>query len=167
MAFPPTAADFQARFTRDFVYGVGGDSVTTGDINNALADATPLFNSSLWSSPTEQKTAFLFLAAHMLLMNLRAAGGLAAVNTNKGASAGAGGVVLSKGVGAISLSYAIPARIQNSPILGPLMRTEYGQRYLHMVSARLVGNVAVVGGFVDSDVQDSSAMSGNVDVAQT
>ena len=167
MAFPPAVSDFKSRFTRDFIYGgaVGGDQVSDVDIQNALNDAVPLFNQSLWSSTIETTTAFLFLAAHLLVMNLRPAGGLASINVGKGANAGGGGVVISKSVGSISLSYSIPMRIQNSPILGPFMRTDYGQRYLQMLSPRLVGNVQVVGGPVDSDVADTT--SATPDVAQT
>jgi hypothetical protein len=157
MAFPPTASDFKARFVRDFLYGVGSDAVTNGDITNALSDAIPLFNQSLWSSPTETSTAFLFLAAHLLVLNLRPAGGLAAVNVGKGARSGAGGVVISKGVGSVSLSYSIPMRVQNSPILSQFMRTDYGQRYLSMLAPRLIGNVTVAGGPVDPDVSINDA----------
>jgi hypothetical protein len=154
MAYPPAVSDFKARFTRDFQYSPGADQIVDADIQNALNDAVSLFNQSLWSSATETTTAFLFLAAHMLVMNLRPAGGPMAVNVGKGARSGGGGVVLSKSVGSVSLTYAIPQRIQNSPILGPFMRTDYGQRYLQMLAPRLVGNVAVAAGPVDSDVAD-------------
>ena len=165
MGYPPAVSDFQARFTRDFRYGVGGDFVTTSDIQNALNDAVSFFNQSIWSSPGETTTAFLFLAAHCLVMNLRPAGGLAAINAGKGARSAGGGVVIAKAVGSVSLSYAIPQRIQNSPILGPFMRTDYGQRYLQMLAPRLVGNVSVAAGPVDPDVMNTA--STQPDLAQT
>lgn len=166
MAFPPVAADFKARFVRDFVYGTGMNYVTDADIKNALSDALPLFNQSLWSSASETTTAFLFLAAHLLVLNVRPAGGLAAVNVGKGAGSGAGGVVLSKSVGGVALSYSIPMRIQNSPILSQLMRTDYGQRYLSMLAPRLVGNVSVAAGPMDSDVVNTGP-DGNPNAGQT
>lgn len=155
--YPPQVSDFQARFTRDFLYGDGLDKVTNNDIQNALNDAVPLFNQRLWSSPTETTTAFLFLAAHLLVLNLRPAGGLSALNVGKGTRSGAGGVVLSKTVGSISLSYSIPMHIQNSPILSQFMRTDYGQRYLQMVAPRLVGHVHIAAGPVDSDVANEAS----------
>ena len=66
-----------------------------------------------------------------------------------------GGSVEGTSMGGISVSYAIPSRIRNSPILAQFMRTDYGQRYLAMLTPRLVGNVAVVAGFIDYDVAET------------
>lgn len=146
MAYPPTVADFKARFTRDFNYAEGKDSVTDSDITNALSDAIPLFNQSLWSSTIEKTTAYLFLTAHLMILNIQAAGGMQARNTGKGVRNTGGGVLQSKAVGGISVSYAIPERIANSPTLGPFMRTDYGQRYLSMIYPRLTGPVSIAHG---------------------
>lgn len=152
MAYPPTVSDFKFRFVRDFKFSDGPDNVMDADIVNALADAVPLFNQSLWSSPAEISTAYLFLAAHMLVLNIQAAGGASAIKLGKGLGNTGGGVISSKSVGSLNVAYAIPERVANSPVLSQFMKTDYGQRYLHMVAPRLVGNVSIAGGPVDFDV---------------
>jgi len=146
MAWPPTTDDFRSRFDRDFVYGTGKECVRELDITNALADALPLFNTSLWSSSAQMKTAFLFLSAHLLVLNLQAAGGPSSRVTGKGAGNTGGGVIQSKSVGSVSLNYTIPESLANSRILSQFLRTDYGQRYLHMMAPRLVGNVSIARG---------------------
>jgi uncharacterized protein DUF4054 len=160
MAWPPTVAQFQARFTRDFNYnGSGTDVVTNNDVQNALNDGEALFNQSLWSSTTEQLTAYLFLAAHLLVLNIQVAGGLSARNLNEGVMSTGDGVIQSKGVGAINVSYRLPTRLADSAILSEFMRTNYGRRYLQMLVPRLVGNVQVVGGYVEPDVVNTGDAS--------
>ena len=157
MAYPPAVSDFKARFTRDFgVYGnVGGDSVTDADIQTALNDAAAMFSQSMWSSPAETTTAYLLLAAHYLRLNLGAAKGLSAVNTGGGLSSIPGGVVETKSVGSISLGYAIPPGLRNSPVWSPFLQTPYGARYAAMAWPRTRGAVSVAAGFVDSDVANA------------
>jgi len=153
----PVASDFKSRFDRDFVYGDGLDSVRDKDINTALAGSVPRFNQNLWSSNDETTEAYLLLTAHILVMNLQAAGGPSARVLGKGVQSVGGGVIQSKSVGSVTVTYSIPESVQNSPVLSPYMRTEYGQRYLEMLAPRLVGNVSVVGGPVDSDVASGDA----------
>lgn len=157
MDYPPTVTDFKTRFDRDFVFGDGLDSVRDVDITNAIADAAPMVNQGLWSSTAEATTAYLLASAHYLVLNLQASGGPMARKVGAGANNRGGGVILSKNVGSIGLTYSIPESVQNSRILGPFMRTDYGQRYLQMIAPRLVGNVAVAGGFVESDVDVNDA----------
>lgn len=47
---PPSIAQFQAQFPRDWPYGKGTDSVTPGDIQNAINEAFGLFHPGLWNS---------------------------------------------------------------------------------------------------------------------
>jgi hypothetical protein len=151
---PPTVSQFTARFVRDFPYTSNGtDGVLSADIQNALNDAAPLFNPGLWSSTTESLTAYLFLTAHLLVLNLQMAGGLSARPLGKGVNNVGGGVVEGTSIGGISANYAIPERIRNSPILSQFMRTDYGQRYLYMLTPRIVGPVSVAAGFRDWDVE--------------
>lgn len=163
MAYPPTVDDFKARFTRDFgPYGnPGGDSVTDADIKTALADAVSLFNKSLWSSPVEVTTAFLLLAAHFMRLNIDAAGGLSAINIARGMNVGAGGVVENKTVGSVSVGYAIPPGLRNSPVWSPLLQTRYGARYAAMAWPRTRGAVSVAAGFVESDVSNGDPTNPN------
>jgi hypothetical protein len=125
---------------------VGQDTVTPADITRALAEAGMSFNEGLWGNVTEKSTAFLYLAAHYLVLNVQAAGGLLPQGAAKGIKSGGGGVVQSKSVGSVSVSYALPQSIIESPILGQYMRTDFGQKYLALIYPRLVGNIGIVSG---------------------
>lgn len=149
MSLPATVTDFKTQFDRDFIYGTGKETVRDSDITRALTEATSVFNSDLWSSD-ELKPAFLYAAAHFLVLNVQMAGGLAAAPSGKGVDNHGGGVTQSKSVAQVNIAYAIAEKFQNDPILSQFLRTDYGQRYLQMVSTRLVGNVAVVSGFNDT-----------------
>src|SRR5262245_56887839 len=150
MPQPASIADFKARFDRDFVFDTTTDAVRDVDITDALNDASSTFNDGLWASGTEIITAFLFLAAHNLVLNLQAAGGLFAVNLGRGVKSKGSGPISAKSVGSVSVNYALPESIVNDPQLSPYLRTEYGLRYLQMLTPRLVGNVVVVLGENDT-----------------
>jgi hypothetical protein len=146
MAAPATVTDFKNRFQREFHYGTTANKVMDADITNAINDALPLFNASLWAS-TEVMGAFLMAAAHFLALNIQAAGGLSADASASGGLDNAGGApIQSRTVGPITLNYALPESITRNPILAQFMRTDFGCRYLQMASSRLVGNMAVVSG---------------------
>jgi hypothetical protein len=151
---PPLAsvAEFKARFDRDFVFGTTTDKIRDTDITNALNEAAPVFNLDLWEDETEGKVAFLQAAAHCLVLNMQAAGGLSAVNMGRGVQSRGGGVVQNKSVGSVSVGFALPAFVTESPILSQFMRTDYGQRYLQLLTPRLVGNVGLVKGSNDTGV---------------
>ncbi len=110
------------------------------------------FNPALWDNTaalgnyTEYSIAYLYVAAHFLTLNIQGAGGLSKVNMGRGVDSQGGGTIESKGVGPVNISYAIPEHIKNSEILGQFMRTDFGQKYLVLVTPRLVGNVQVVSG---------------------
>ena len=73
---PVDAARFKDEFDRDFQYGSGLDKVRDKDINRALTEANALFNAALWATDEELQSAYLYLSAHFLVMNLQVAGGL-------------------------------------------------------------------------------------------
>jgi hypothetical protein len=152
MTPPVTADEFRVRFVRDFVYGVTHDKVTDADITNALVEATFVFNSALFDDTTEIKAAFLLAAAHFLVLNIQAAGGLSATNMGRGVNSRGGGVVQSKSVGGVSVNYAINPMINENAILSQFMRTDYGQAYLNILAPRLVGNCGVLEGSNDTGV---------------
>jgi len=148
MAYPATLENFKTRFDRDFNFGPGKEAVRDVDVNNALAEANSVFNEALWDSD-ESVVAFLFAAAHCLVLNLQASGGLSASELGQGAESRGGGVIQAKSVGGVSVTYVIPEHIAQSPILSQFMRTDYGQRYLQMLVPRLVGHGEVIGGWDD------------------
>ncbi len=146
MGFPPAISDFKVQFNRDFVYGPGLDTVQDNDIQRGLNDAEILFNPDIWGSPTDQNTAYLYVAAHFMVLNIQAAGGLSSKVQGLGVLSKGGGTIESKGVGSANVGFAVPNYVRESPILSQFMRTDYGQKYLQLLTPRLVGNVAVVSG---------------------
>ncbi len=152
MSFPPAVADFKAQFNREFVYGTSTAQVQDNDIQRSINEASIMFNPGLWDgvtalgSTTELNIVYLYVAAHYLVLNIQGAGGLSAVNMGRGVKSSGGGTIESKSVGSVSITYAIPEDIKNSPILGQFMRTDFGQKYLALLWPRLVGNVQVVSG---------------------
>ncbi len=146
MSFPPAIADFKAQFTRDFQYGTGMNTVIDPDIQRGLNDALIVFNPGLWTTPAELNTAFLYVAAHFMVLNIQAAGGLSATNQGRGVQSKGGGTIESKGVGSANVGFAVPDFVRQSPVLSQFMRTDYGQKYLQLLTPRLVGNVTVVAG---------------------
>lgn len=147
MAWPPTVQQFKDQFFREFVYSDGMDSVTDRDIQRALNEVPPNFNQSLLDNLTDQTTAYLYAAAHYLVMNIRMAGGLGAIDRGRGVIDVGEGVVVASGIGAAQVTYQVPPeRIASSPTLLSFFYTTFGQRYITMVSPRLIGNMAVVDG---------------------
>lgn len=152
MSFPPSVADFKALFTRDFLYGSGGSTISDGDIQRAINQAGITFNPGLWDgvtplgSTTELSVVYLYVSAHYMVLNIQAAGGLSAVNRGRGVKSQGGGWTQSKGAGPLNVAYAISDRLRDDPILSPFMRTDYGQQYLMFLEPRIVGNVAIVSG---------------------
>ncbi len=104
---------------------------------------------------SESQIAYLYLTAHLLVMSLQAAGGTGAPASAKGQYSSGGGIIQSKSVGGVTVNYAFPDYVINSPTLSLYLRTGYGQKYLTMLLPKMAGRrVFVVGGepFVPSDV---------------
>lgn len=139
---PPTVAAFKVTFDRDFTYGTGTQTVRDSDIQRALDGAATVFNPAIWVDP-EGTQAYEYLAAHFLVLNIQMAGGLTKKNgtQNRG-----GGITQSKGAGQVNVSYGIPPRILEDAVLNQFMRTDYGMRYLQLITPRLIGNIATVSG---------------------
>lgn len=136
----PTIADFKARFVRDFPYGVRSDQVNNADIQTALDDTEAYLNESLFDSQAAWDVNFLLLAAHNMVMNMRAA------RANLGLSGQFGWLQSSKGVGSVSESFAIPDRILANPELAMLTKTYYGAKFLFNILPSLSGNIYTVQG---------------------
>lgn len=147
---PATPTDFKAQFTRDFKYGTGLETVRDLDIQSALNLASTVFNPQLFDTtalpgPTsEAMLAYLYAAAHFLVISLQAAGGLSAVSRYQGPNSQGDGIITNKAVGGVSIGYTWPALITDNPALYGLTKTSYGQVYLQILMPLLVGNMAVV-----------------------
>ena len=222
---PPTIAQFQAQFPRDFKYGPGTDTVNPADIQSAINEGQGLFNPCLWNnsipsfsavitgntvlnsnlvsntstvtglspgqaitgagipsattitfvgassiqlsanatatatlvqltvggvsgySVSEAQLAYCYLTAHLLVLSLQNSGGPGAPLSYMGPGSSGGGVVQSKSVDGVSISYGLPDRVVNSPTLSQYLRTGYGQKYLQMLAPKIPGRrVSVVMG---------------------
>lgn len=150
---PPTIAQFQFQFSRDFKYGPGLDAVRPIDIQNAINLANSVFNPRLFSTAplgiapnltSEAITAYNYAAAHFLVLSIQGVGGLS--KTGSGLNAQGEGIVGNKSVGGVSVGYVWPDTVTESPALSQFLKTTYGQLYLQILMPRLVGNVGAVFG---------------------
>ena len=147
---PIAAADFKTRFDREFLYGAGLDVVRDKDINDAIAQAQVMYNAALWSVD-DGKQAFLYATAHFVTIRIQAAGGLSSAVTGVGVTNRSTGIVESKSVGQVSVSYTSPPeRLKKMAYLLPFWETEYGKQYVMMLMPKLAGNAAIVSGPQDA-----------------
>lgn len=166
---PATIAQFENYFSRDFVYGPGLDAVRPIDIQNALNTASSIYNPDLFSTApigiapnltSEALIAYLNCAAHFLVTTIQGIGGLG--KKGGGVKSQGEGIVSSKGVGGVNISFTWPPMITQSPALFQLTKTIYGQNYLQMLMPRLVGNVSVVAGETTGFQADFNSTTGFV-----
>lgn len=135
---PPTVSEFKAFFTRDFPYGSTTDVVMDGDITRALSEAYIGVDESLWGDNAEYQLAYLYLAAHNLVENLRA--------SSQGIAGQYSWIESSKSVGSVSQSFSIPDNILKNPTYAMLSKTSYGAKFLEMMLPRIIGNSFTVCG---------------------
>ena len=136
----PSVSDFQNYFYRDFPFGNSdpNTSVLPLDVINALMTAGFNFNSDLFPSQETYTLAYLLLAAHYLVINLR--------SSSQGKNGQYNWLEQSKGVGAANVSYAIPQRILDNPYWSMLTKTNYGSQYLQLLLPQLTGAMFTVYG---------------------
>lgn len=127
----PQVSDFKTYFYRDFNYGPNSNTVTNTDITNALTDASVFINPVLFNTQAIYNTGFLLLAAHFLVMSLRA--------SSQGVNGQFPWMQSSKGVGSVSEGFTIPDRILANPEFAMLSKTYYGAKFLFMVLPQLTG----------------------------
>lgn len=130
---PPSIADFKLEFHRDFPYGPATNEVNDADITKAIGDAAFNFNEGFFSSQANYDKGYLNLAAHYMVMNLRA--------SSQGVAAAYDFLNIGKGAGSVSESISIPQRILDHPILSMYAKTPYGAKYLSFILPQLVGVV--------------------------
>lgn len=135
----PSTSQFQAWFFRDFPYGTDPTvSVTDQDIANAYTLVNMTINPSLFGDQTSYTTGYLYLAAHYLVMNIRAGG--------QGLNGQFAWLEQSKSVGSVSQAFGIPQRILDNPEMAALCKTNYGAQYLTILLPLLSGQVFTVRG---------------------
>ncbi len=139
----PDSAAFRTYFRRDFPFADEGeaeldDLVGDDDIARALLEASLSINERLFTSQDSFTTAFLYLAAHNLVVNIQ--------NSTQGVLGQGTWLQSAKSVQGVSESFVIPERIQRSPVFAALSKTRYGMKYLEFVGPLLLGQVFVVRG---------------------
>lgn len=108
--------------------------VQDNDITNAFAEAQAVFNQGLYGKDAVVRLAYLYLTAHFLAYDLKAAlAGLTAAGQFP---------VSSRAVGSVSESYDVPEAYTTDPILAGFTSTAYGMKFLQMTLPALVGNMA-------------------------
>ncbi len=127
------------------VWSVVADDVDNyildADITKAFAEAMVLFNQALFTSDANIKLGYLYLTAHFLCYDIRAARG--------GVDSSGLFPANSRSVGNVSESYSIPTAYIDNPILQPYTASAYGMKYLALVYPMLTGNIGIVAGWTD------------------
>lgn len=136
----PTISDFKTRFARDFPFGIDPDTqILDSDITTAYGMVDVQINEGLFGTQGFYTQGYLLLAAHYLVLNIRA--------SSQGINGQYNFLQNSKGVGAASEGFAIPQRFMDSPVLAMLVKTHYGALYVQMILPQLTGAVySVCGG---------------------
>ena len=139
----PSVEQFKDYFYRDFPFATGiyadpETSIIDADIEKAFGEAKFNFNPRFFKDQDQFNIGFLYLTAHYLVMDLRAA--------SQGISGQFTWLESSKSVGSVSASYGVPERIMNNPQYAWLTKTNYGAKYLMLIMPYLVGNIFTVSG---------------------
>lgn len=138
---PPTIAQFQEFFARDFNYtddDTNLDLVTPNDITQAIAEGQINFNTSLYGSNANITTVFMYLAAFCLARKI--------IVSTKGLSSQSRFPINSNSVGGVSINFSLPEAYTKDPWLSALTVNGYGMRFLEFTLPYLTGNVFVAGG---------------------
>jgi hypothetical protein len=135
----PGVSDFQGQFFRDFPYGTDPNvSVLAQDIANAFVQTNISINPNLWGDQASYTFAYLLLAAHFLVLNLRAA--------SQGLNGQWNWAQNNKSVAAVSEGFEIPERVKQNPELMAYYKTNYGAQYMNLVWPQLAGAMFTVPG---------------------
>lgn len=134
-----TVAQFKVQFSRDFPYGTDPSiAVLDSDITNAFNLVDITINQGLWGSQTAYLIAYGYLAAHFLVLALRAG--------SQGLNGQYNWAQNSKSVGGVSEGFTIPQRLIDNPDFMAYSKTNYGAMYLNLLWPLLSGQVFTVCG---------------------
>lgn len=135
----PSVSDFQNYFVRDFPYGIDPNTcVLSSDIEKAFGQTDFNINQGLFSTQNSYNIAYLLLAAHYLVVDLRA--------SSQGMNGQYNFLEQSKNVGSVSQSFAIPERILANPYIAMLTKTNYGAKYIELILPQLCGQIFSIHG---------------------
>lgn len=132
MFVAPTVAQFKTQFIRDFPYGTDPNiSVLDIDIINAFNLTDISINQDLWANQTAYQIGYGYLAAHYMVLNLRA--------SSQGLNGQYNWAQNSKSVQGVSEAFTIPQRLIDNPDFMAYTKTNYGAMYLNLLWPMLVG----------------------------
>lgn len=135
----PTIDDFKAYFVRDFPYGTDPlTSILDADIAKAYGQVNFGINQSLFDIQENYTIGYLLLAAHWLVVDMRA--------SSQGIAGQFSWLESSKSVGSVSEGFSIPQRIMDNPFFAYLTKTNYGAKYLMLLLPQLTGNMYIACG---------------------
>lgn len=106
--------------------------ISDAQIENAMVEASTIYNESLFSTDATKKMGLLYLTAHFLVIDQRNM-------LSGGISSTPGFISSSRKAGELSETVAVPKIFMNNPVYGMFTQTGYGAKYLHMILPRLVG----------------------------
>jgi hypothetical protein len=131
-----TAATFKTYFARgQFTYGTVLPAVLDSDIDQAIVEASAVFNFSLYPSDAIGNMALAYLTAHFLQLTLDS-------TDSQGQSAG---IQSGRGANGVNESIAVPPWMLEGEYAF-YATTEYGLRWMLQTMPYLGGNVYAVGG---------------------
>jgi hypothetical protein len=135
----PTVSDFKNLFVRDFPYGTDPTiAVIDQDLTNAFNLVDLSINPALWGTQGAYTLGYLYLAAHYLVLNIRA--------SSQGLNGQYNWAQNSKSVGSVSESFTIPQRLIDNPEFMAYYKTNYGAQYMNLVLPLLAGQAFTVCG---------------------
>lgn len=129
----PTDTDHWDLYTQNV-----NNYVLDSDITRAFQEAQINLNQALFGDDPTIKLAYLYMTAHYLVMDLRAA--------KAGVSGRGEQIVSGRTVGSVSENYNIPTALSDSTIRQFFAKTYYGQKFYSMAEANMVGNIGIVWG---------------------
>lgn len=99
--------------------------VTNDDIQRAMSQAIIAANSRFGANDEEKINIYLHLVAFYLVMDLK--------NASSGVNSSYAGMVASKSVDGVSVSYNFPQWLINNPIYSLYSQNGYGMKYLSLI----------------------------------
>lgn len=122
---PPTVAQFQAQFYRDFPYPADPTStagVNPTDIQNAINMAGINFNTGVWPTQAVFWSMWNLLAAHYLVTNL--------LNSSQGLAGQFSWLTTHKNVDSVQESFSVPDFVHDNAEWAAVSKTRYGAQYI-------------------------------------
>lgn len=135
----PSVAEFKVQFFRDFPYGTDmNTTVLDQDITSAFVLVNVNINQALFGDQGSYSYCYNLMAAHYLVMNLRA--------SSQGRNGQFTWLESAKSVGDLAQQFSIPEQILDNPYFSFLCKTNYGAQFLQVIYPQLAGQAFIAYG---------------------